>query len=58
LKECWGEVAPPHGKVSWPDRKTVIASTGIVFITVALVSIYLGIVDLIVQAILGVVFKR
>lgn len=47
LREVWMEVIPPHGKVTWPDRKTVFGSTVIVLIVVFLGSSYLGLVDVI-----------
>lgn len=47
LREVWMEIVPPHGKVTWPDRKTVFGSTVIVLVTVLLVSIYIGILDII-----------
>ena len=44
-------------KVTWPTRKQTLASTGVVMVVVALMAVYLGIIDLIlaklVKSILG-----
>lgn len=47
LAEVWLEVVPPHGKVTWPDRKTIFGSTVIVLVTIFLVGAYTGLVDVI-----------
>lgn len=38
-------------KVTWPTRKQTLASTGVVMVIVAVMAIYLGIVDLILAKI-------
>lgn len=57
LSEVWGEVKPGDGKVSWPNRDEVRGSTWVVVVTVGILGLYLGVVDLIVgylmSAILG-----
>jgi len=44
-------------KVTWPTRKQTLASTGVVMVIVAVMALYLGIIDLIlaklVKLILG-----
>ena len=44
-------------KVTWPTRKQTLASTGVVMVIVAIMALYLGIIDLIlaklVKLILG-----
>ncbi len=34
-------------KVTWPTRKQTLASTGVVMVIVAIMALYLGIIDLI-----------
>jgi len=36
-------------KVSWPSRKEISGSTGVVIVTVIIVAVYLGILDFILQ---------
>jgi len=55
LKEVWLETIPPTGKVSWPDRKLTINSTIIVIISVIIVSIYIGVIDLILTKLMGLI---
>ncbi|MDI6703483.1 MAG: preprotein translocase subunit SecE [bacterium] len=57
LKEILIEVAPPKAKVSWPDKKTVIGSTIVVFVTIGLVSICLGIIDGILNFLMEFIFS-
>ena len=45
LKEVWQEVDPKRGKVSWPDKDSVITSTIIVGVFVAICSIYIAVLD-------------
>jgi len=39
-------------KVSWPSRKEISGSTGVVILNVLIVAIYLGIIDNILQQIM------
>jgi len=39
-------------KVSWPSRKEVSGSTGVVILNVLIVSVFLGIIDNILQQIM------
>ncbi|MDQ1327351.1 MAG: preprotein translocase subunit SecE [Candidatus Poribacteria bacterium] len=43
------EVRLEMKKVTWPTRKEITGSTGVVIVTVIIVAIYLGIVDNILQ---------
>jgi preprotein translocase subunit SecE len=43
------EVRLEMKKVTWPTRKEITGSTSVVIVTVIIVSIYLGIVDNILQ---------
>ena len=36
-------------KVTWPTRKQTLASTGVVMVIVAVMALYLGIIDLILS---------
>jgi len=45
-KQFFREVRVELKKVTWPSRKETIASTSVVLITVILVAVFLGIVDL------------
>lgn len=51
-------MAPKSKRVSWPDRKTVIGSTVVVFVTVAIVSLYLGLIDALLSRIMRFVLQR
>ena len=44
-------------KVTWPNRKQLISSTVVVIITVALVAVFLGIVDLIFSRIVTIILQ-
>lgn len=46
------EVKVELKKVSWPSRREISGSTGVVIVTVLIVAIYLGIVDNILQQIM------
>ena len=48
FSEVWGEVRPGEGKVSWPTQDEVRGSTWVVVVTVGILGLYLGVVDLIV----------
>ncbi|MEW6606833.1 MAG: preprotein translocase subunit SecE [bacterium] len=47
LNEVWTEVNPKQGKVSWPDRKTIIGSTAVVIICVLIITLYIYLADVI-----------
>jgi preprotein translocase subunit SecE len=44
-------------KVTWPNRKQLISSTIVVMITVALVAIFIGVVDLIFSQIVTIILQ-
>jgi preprotein translocase subunit SecE len=52
-----GEVRSELKKVHWPTRQETYAATGVVLVIVAVVALYLGMIDLIlahfVKAVLG-----
>lgn len=39
-------------KVSWPSRREISGSTGVVIVSVAIAAVYLGIVDAILQQVM------
>jgi len=53
IKEARAELR----KVTWPNRKQLISSTVVVMITVALVAVFLGIVDLIFSRIVTMILQ-
>jgi preprotein translocase subunit SecE len=53
LKETQAEFA----KVSWPNRKELQANTVVVLLAVVILSVFVGIVDRILTAGLGLLFR-
>jgi preprotein translocase subunit SecE len=45
------------GKVSWPQKKEVFGSTVVVIISVFLISFFLGLVDLGLQRLAGLILR-
>ncbi len=43
------EVRLEMKKVTWPTRKEITGSTGVVIVTVMIIAVYLGIIDNILQ---------
>ncbi len=52
IKQFLREFRIEMKKVSWPTRKEIVASTGVVLFVVLLVSFYLGAADLIFSKVL------
>ena len=50
------DVQLESAKVSWPSREELRDSTVVVLITVVLVAIFIGIVDRILTALVGLIF--
>lgn len=44
-------------KVSWPNKNELIGSTLVVIITVAIMAVYIGVVDLIFSKLIGLLLK-
>ncbi|GAB6271117.1 MAG: preprotein translocase subunit SecE [Smithellaceae bacterium] len=42
-------------KVTWPTRKQTLASTGVVMVIVAVMALYLGIIDLILAKLVKII---
>lgn len=53
LREVMGELK----KVSWPQRKEIIASTAVVILCTFIVAFFLGIVDAALQKVLGYLIR-
>jgi preprotein translocase subunit SecE len=51
LQEVWAEMA----KVSWPSREEVRGATVVVLITVALMTVFIGVVDQILNRLLKLI---
>jgi preprotein translocase subunit SecE len=45
-------------KVTWPNRKQLISSTIVVIITVIIVAIFLGVVDLVFSRIVTIILQQ
>jgi len=44
-------------KVSWPSRREISGSTGVVIMSVVIISVYLGIVDNILQQLMRLIHR-
>jgi len=51
-----GEVITELKKVTWPTRAKLMQATGVVVVFVAIVTIYLGVVDSLMSALVNAVF--
>jgi preprotein translocase subunit SecE len=52
IKQFLKEFRVEMKKVSWPSRKEIIASTGVVLVVVVFISFYLGLADLLLSKLL------
>jgi len=57
LQEFVKDVRLESTKVSWPTREELRDSTTVVIITVLLVAVFIGIVDRILTAAVGLIFR-
>ncbi len=57
VREFLKEVRVESGKVSWPTRAELRASTVVVIVAVLLVSFFVGVVDFILQFVMRWVFR-
>jgi len=57
VREFLKEVRVESGKVSWPTRAELRASTIVVIVAVLLVSFFVGVVDFILQYVMRWVFR-
>ncbi|HOW43000.1 MAG TPA: preprotein translocase subunit SecE [Candidatus Omnitrophota bacterium] len=51
------EVKVELSKVSWSTREELLAATAVVFVFTALMTVYIGVVDLALSKVLSVIFK-
>ena len=52
IKQFLREFRVEMKKVTWPTRKEIVASTGVVLVVVMLISFYLGLADLLLSKML------
>lgn len=57
LQEFVKDVRLESTKVSWPTREELRDSTTVVIITVLLVAVFIGVVDRILTAAVGLIFR-
>jgi preprotein translocase subunit SecE len=57
IKQFFREVKVESKKVVYPDRDELIGSTWIVIVTVVLVSLFLGVVDLSLTKLVGLALR-
>ena len=57
LQEFVKDVRLESTKVSWPTREELRDSTTVVIVTVLLVAAFVGIVDRILTAVVGLIFR-
>ena len=53
LREVWSELK----KVSWPQKKEIVASTVVVILCTFIIAFFLGIVDVALQRVLGYLIR-
>lgn len=51
--ETWQELK----KVTWPTRRETLGATAVVIILIILTSVYLGVVDMVIQYIISLIYK-
>ena len=44
-------------KVSWPTREELLNSTGVVVISVAILAVFIGCIDLLYTFVIGIILK-
>lgn len=53
IKKFLGETRSELKKVAWPNRNELIGSTIVVIVTVIILAIYIGLVDLLYSKLIG-----
>ena len=51
------EVRSEVKKVTWPTKKEAMGGTGVVLVVVFIMALFLGLVDLLLSKIIGVIFS-
>ena len=57
VREFYNDVEAESAKVSWPTRQELRDSTTVVIVTVLLVATFVGIVDRLLTAAVGLLFR-
>ena len=57
VREFYNDVKAESAKVSWPTRQELRDSTTVVIVTVLLVATFVGIVDRLLTAAVGLLFR-
>jgi preprotein translocase subunit SecE len=57
VREFVKDVRVEVGRVSWPTREELRDSTVVVIATVLLVSVFVGVVDLVLNQVVGLLFR-
>lgn len=52
-----GEVRAELGKVAWSTREEVLASTAVVFMMIAIMAVFIGVVDIALSHIVRLLFR-
>ena len=55
VKTFFESVKLELGKVTWPTRKETVATTGVVILIVCIVSVYLGLCDVVLTKVMRLV---
>lgn len=55
VKSFLESVKAELGKVTWPTRKETFATTGVVIIIVSLISLYLGVCDIVLSKLMRLI---
>lgn len=58
IKQFFREVKVESKKVVYPDKDELIGSTWIVIVTVVLISLFLGVIDLSLTKLVGLVLRQ
>ncbi|MEI7905519.1 MAG: preprotein translocase subunit SecE [Candidatus Firestonebacteria bacterium] len=58
IKQFIAETVTEMKKVSWPSREELIGSTVVVFAVVAILSLYIGVLDVAISKILEIIVTR
>ncbi len=57
VREFVNDVRVEVGRVSWPTREELRDSTVVVIATVLLVAVFVGVVDLVLNQVVGLLFR-
>lgn len=57
IKEFGVEVKHEFGKIVWPPKKHTVRSTAVVVVLVVIISLYLGLLDLVLGKLIGFILR-